>query len=88
MEQTNLWRFFGENWKGYEEKLKKNWEETVMEEDTVIIPGDFSWAMYLQEAYKDFEYLNNLPRQKDFNKRQPWLLVGNSNKNAEVLARK
>jgi len=28
----------------------------------VLLPGDFSWAMYLDEAYKDFEYINKLPR--------------------------
>ena len=30
----------------------------------VILPGDFSWAMYLDETDKDFEFINNLPGQK------------------------
>ena len=33
-------------------------------EDTVIIPGDFSWATYLEESKLDFEFLNTLPGKK------------------------
>lgn len=33
-------------------------------EDTVVLPGDFSWAMHLKDTYKDFEYLNSLPGKK------------------------
>ena len=39
-------------------------ENKVKEEDYVILPGDFSWAMYLEETKLDFEYLNNLPGKK------------------------
>ena len=55
---------FGENWDNYEEVLKKNWQENVKEEDTVILLGDFSWATYLEETEKDFYYLNSLPGTK------------------------
>ena len=55
---------FGENWEGYEEKVKENWTKLVKEEDMVVLPGDFSWSMYLKDTYKDFEYLNNLPGKK------------------------
>lgn len=55
---------FGEKWINYEEKLKKNWIDNIKEEDVVILPGDFSWAMYLKETYKDFEFLNSLPGKK------------------------
>ena len=55
---------FGENWEGYEEKVKKNWTKLVKEEDLVVLPGDFSWSMYLKDTYKDFEYINNLPGKK------------------------
>ena len=49
---------FGENWEGHDEKIKKNWESKVKPEDTVILPGDFSWAMYLEDTFLDFTYLN------------------------------
>lgn len=55
---------FGENWEGHEEKIKKNWIEKVKEKDLVVLPGDFSWAMYLKETEEDFKYLNNLPGKK------------------------
>ncbi len=55
---------FGENWEGYEEKVKENWTSMVTESDMVILPGDFSWSMYLKDTYKDFEYLNSLPGKK------------------------
>ncbi len=55
---------FGADWAGYEETLYKNWQDTVNKEDTVIITGDFSWAMYLNEAVEDFKFLNNLNGKK------------------------
>ena len=55
---------FGENWEGYEKKVKENWINLVTENDLVVLPGDFSWSMYLKDTYKDFEYLNNLPGKK------------------------
>lgn len=55
---------FGTNWQNYEQKIKEDWLLKVKPEDLVILPGDFSWAMYLEETQKDFEYINNLPGKK------------------------
>ena len=55
---------FGENWENHDEKIKQNWLNKVKEEDTVLLPGDFSWAMDLEEAKPDFEFLNSLPGRK------------------------
>ena len=55
---------FGVNWENHAEKIKENWIKTVKEDDLVLLPGDFSWAMYLKDTYKDFEYLNSLPGKK------------------------
>ena len=55
---------FGENWRGHEEKIKKDWIEKVTEKDLVIIPGDFSWSTYLKDTYEDFSYLHSLPGKK------------------------
>ena len=46
------------------EKIKQDWLEKVNENDIVILPGDFSWAMYLEETEKDFNFINNLPGKK------------------------
>ena len=55
---------FGDNWNNHEEKIKKDWMSKVTENDLVILPGDFSWATYIQDTDKDFEYLNSLPGKK------------------------
>ena len=55
---------FGENWSEHEEKIKKDWKEKVNENDLVVLPGDFSWAMYLKDTDRDFKYLNELPGKK------------------------
>ena len=55
---------FGENWEKHEEKIKKDWISKVKKEDTVILAGDFSWAMKLEDALPDFQYINELPGKK------------------------
>ena len=55
---------FGDNWKNHEEKIKQDWIAKVSDNDLVLLPGDFSWSMYLEDTLKDFEYLKNLPGKK------------------------
>ena len=55
---------FGDNWQNHEEKIKQDWNQKVTEEDTVILVGDFSWSMHLEDTKKDFEYLSSLPGKK------------------------
>lgn len=55
---------FGSNWENYTERMRENWNRIVSPEDLVLIPGDISWAMYLQEAQEDFSYINALNGQK------------------------
>ena len=64
----HLMDIFGNNWENHAEKIKTNWIEQVKENDIVILPGDFSWATYLEDTYKDFEYLNSLPGNKIISK--------------------
>lgn len=54
--------FYG--WKNYMERLTANWKRVVEENDTVVIPGDISWALKLEEAAEDFKYLDSLPGKK------------------------
>ena len=51
---------FGGKWKNYTDRMLKNWNSVVAENDLVIIPGDISWAMNLEDTLKDFMYINNL----------------------------
>ena len=55
---------FGDNWENHENKIKEDWISKVKEEDTVLLLGDFSWAMNLKDTIKDFEFLNMLPGRK------------------------
>lgn len=55
---------FGKHWENHQDKIKENWKKIVTENDLVILPGDFSWATYIEEMYKSFEYLENLPGKK------------------------
>ena len=55
---------FGAGWDHHTDRLKEAWEERVSPEDVVIIPGDISWAMHLEDAMADLEWLHNLPGTK------------------------
>lgn len=55
---------FGDNWENHAEKIKKDWENTVKEDDLVLLLGDFSWETYLKDTYNDFSFLNELPGKK------------------------
>lgn len=51
-------------WDKYEQEIKRDWENKVKPKDLVLLPGDFSWEMKLENTYKDFEFINNLPGKK------------------------
>ena len=55
---------FGHAWTNYVERIRENWQHVVKDGDTVVIPGDFSWATYLEESKKDFEFLCELSGRK------------------------
>ena len=55
---------FGNRWIGYTDKIEKNWRAVIDPEDTVVIPGDISWGMSLEEALPDLLFLESLPGRK------------------------
>ena len=55
---------FGPRWTNYQEKIEKNWRAIVNQDDTVIIPGDISWALKLEDATEDLLFLDSLPGKK------------------------
>ena len=55
---------FGPAWGNYTTLIEQNWRSLVSEDDTVIIPGDISWAMSTEEAHTDLEFVNSLPGRK------------------------
>lgn len=59
---------FGGRWTDYMERLKNEWRAMVCEDDHVLVPGDISWATYLDEAYEDFRFVEELPGRKYISK--------------------
>ncbi|MBE6597841.1 MAG: serine/threonine protein phosphatase [Ruminococcaceae bacterium] len=55
---------FGHRWQGYFEKIETRWRAVVEENDTVVVPGDISWAMTLDEAETDLRFIDSLPGKK------------------------
>ena len=61
---------FGPRWQNYISRLERNWRAVINEDDVVVVPGDISWAMSLEQSLADFEYINSLPGKK-------WIIKGN-----------
>ncbi len=57
---------FGDNWINHEEKIMEVWKEKVSSDDLVLIPGDISWALKLEDSIKDLKKIDNLPGFKCF----------------------
>lgn len=51
-------------WDDYVTRLEKQWRQLVTSEDTVVLAGDISWAMTLDDALEDFRFLHALPGRK------------------------
>ncbi len=55
---------FGSKWSNYTERMYRAWNSIVSDDDLVIVPGDISWAMYIDDAVADFEYIHSLKGRK------------------------
>ena len=55
---------FGHRWTGYTDKIKRNWSAVINDDDTVIIPGDISWASSLEDSLEDLLFIESLPGKK------------------------
>ncbi|MGO1470717.1 MAG: metallophosphoesterase [Tissierella sp.] len=57
---------FGDNWLDHEDQIIKSWKDKVEKEDIVLIPGDISWALKLEQAQLDLKRIDDLPGKKVF----------------------
>ena len=57
---------FGEVWDDYLTQIEQSWKENVDDGDIVLIAGDISWAMKLQEAVPDINYISSFKGKKIF----------------------
>ena len=55
---------FGPSWDRHAERIADGWAGAVSGGDTVLLPGDISWAMRLEEAEADFAFIDALPGWK------------------------
>jgi hypothetical protein len=52
---------FGEHWRNHDRKIFESWEQIGREDDILIVAGDTSWAMRMEDALPD---LNRIGRMK------------------------
>lgn len=55
---------FGPHWQRYMEQIQENWLRVVAPEDLVLLGGDLSWAMKLEQAKIDLAWIDSLPGTK------------------------
>ena len=54
---------FGEAWKNYVARIEESLS-TLTDDDTLVLAGDTSWGMSLEEAEADFRFLDRFPGRK------------------------
>lgn len=55
---------FGPSWEKYTDKIQSHWNALIAPSDLVLIPGDISWAMRLDEALIDLKWIDALAGTK------------------------
>ncbi len=59
---------FGAGWQNYMEKIEKNLKSVLKDDDLLLIPGDVSWATYMEQSTPDFDFIESLPGKKIISK--------------------
>ena len=55
---------FGELWRDHVPRMAAAWDSTVDAGDTVLLPGDLSWARTMDEALPDLDWIARRPGRK------------------------
>ncbi len=55
---------FGEKWRGHVSRIEREWRAVVSAGDTVVVGGDISWAMTLDDVREDLHFIDSLPGEK------------------------
>ena len=55
---------FGDHWTNHFERIREDWLLKVRDQDIVLLPGDLTWAMQLEEAREDIDRVSCLPGRK------------------------
>lgn len=78
-------KVFGPNWEHYTEKIEQAWRQEIKENDLVLIPGDISWALHIEDARPDLEWVGQLPGTKVLLKGNHDLWWGSLSKVKQIL---
>ncbi|MCQ2548260.1 MAG: metallophosphoesterase [Clostridia bacterium] len=55
---------FGKDWEDHESRIKEDWLKQVKDDDIVLLVGDLSWGLRLEEAMADLDWISKLPGKK------------------------
>jgi predicted phosphohydrolase len=55
---------FGPEWENYTDKIETVWRQQISENDLILIAGDISWAMHIEQAQPDLAWIGQLPGTK------------------------
>ena len=55
---------YGPLWHDHVNRLHNYWIDMISHDDTVVLPGDISWGLKLNEALPDLEWVDKLPGKK------------------------
>lgn len=55
---------FGAHWENHFERIRGDWLARVCPQDVVLLPGDLTWAMRLEDALEDIARVGELPGRK------------------------
>ncbi len=55
---------FGDGWQNHFEKISEDWQNKVADDDLVLLGGDMSWGLTLEEATPDYEKVATLKGRK------------------------
>lgn len=55
---------FGAHWENHFERIREDWLARVSGEDIILLPGDLTWAMHLEDALEDLARISELPGKK------------------------
>ncbi len=66
LNQDKPMHVFGDNWSDHDDKIKENWLSTVSNDDTVLIAGDISWSMKIEDGLADLAWIHQLTGKKIF----------------------
>ena len=77
---------FGPSWENHAARIEENWRKKITPADTVLIPGDISWGISMEEALPDLEFIESLPGTKILSKGNHDYWWGTTKKVEDFLA--